>query len=256
MSGAGADGLLRLLDAIAARTAEAGVPVRVLGGLAVHLRVPDAPPALQRSYEDLDLVVRRRDRKPVEGAFTAAGLVPDDGFNRIRGHRRQIWWTPEGNAHVDVFVGEFAMCHELSLDERLEEVSQGAELALGAADLLLTKLQIVELNRKDVTDVAALLTTHRVGEGDVPGVIDRGRLQDVLGRDWGFYTTFTDNLAKLPEAIAAVDGTLAASVEQPLAEVSRAVEEAPRSRGFNLRARVGRRKRWYTLPDESVDAPL
>jgi hypothetical protein len=66
---------------------------------------------------------------------------------------------------VDVFLGEFKMCHRLDLDDRL-----GVDHpALPAADLLLTKLQVLELNRKDVTDVAALLTTHKLDERDEPG---------------------------------------------------------------------------------------
>ena len=97
-----------------------------------------------------------------------------------------------------MFLGEFAMCHRLDLDARLDV----EHTALPAADLLLMKLQVVHLNLKDVQDLAALLTTHELGDGDGEGVIDRGRLRDVLGADWGFYTTAGDNLERLGDLVA------------------------------------------------------
>ncbi len=42
---------------------------------------------------------------------------------------------------------------------------------LSPADLVLTKLQIVEINSKDLVDAAQLLRNHQLGRGDeaVPG---------------------------------------------------------------------------------------
>ena len=34
-------------------------------------------------------------------------------------HRRQIWWPPQEETHVDVFLGAFEMCHSLDLSKRL-----------------------------------------------------------------------------------------------------------------------------------------
>ena len=104
-----------------------------------------APPL---DSEDLDLAAPRRARREVEDAFAAAGLVAEREFNALQGSRRQIWWTPDRATHVDVFLGEFAMCHRLDLDARLGV----AHTALPAADLLLMKLQVVHLNLKDVQD--------------------------------------------------------------------------------------------------------
>jgi hypothetical protein len=147
-----------------------------------------------------------------------------------------------------VFLGEFAMCHSLDLDQRLP----AEHSALAAADLLLMKLQVVELNHKDVTDTAALLTTHRLGDSDAAGSINRRRIVEVLTTDWGFYTTATDNLERLPELVFALDPELARPVAEAAAEIRAEVDAAPKSRAFKLRARVGRRKRWYEVPDESI----
>jgi hypothetical protein len=226
----------------------AEVSLRAMGGVGVALRAPDADPALHRAYADVDLAAPRRARRDVEDAMAAAGLRPEREFNALNGGRRQIWWTEDGGAHVDVFIGEFAMCHRLDLDAALDTPGP----ALRGADLLLTKLQVVELNLKDAQDAAALLTTHELGDDDGERRISLRRLREVLADDWGFYTTATDNLHRIPEVI----GARAPGVAHRLAETCRAIADeldaAPKSRAFKLRAKVGRRKRWYDVPEESL----
>ena len=59
-----------------------------------------------------------------------------------------LFYDTANGRQLDVFVGTFHMCHELDLGKRLAEHPS----ALDAADLLLTKLQIAEINRKDIVD--------------------------------------------------------------------------------------------------------
>lgn len=240
------DELLALLEEIAAEAE--GARVRALGGIGVFLRTPDAPPVLRRPIGDLDVVTGRKSRREVEGALRRLGLRPELEFNTLQGTRRQIWWTQDGRTHVDLFLGEFSMCHAIDFEQRLLD----GHRALPAADLLLTKLQIVELNRKDALDAAALLVSHRLGEGDGEETISRARVVEVLAQDWGFYTTATDNLAKLPALIRDVDERAAEEVAAAGRELVAAVDDAPKSRAFKLRARIGRRVQWYELPDESL----
>ena len=85
------------------------------------------------------------------------------------GYKRQLYWDRTNDRQLDVFVRRFAMCHELTLDGRLGDPSGTSR----PADLLLTKLQIVEVNPKDVVDVLALVDQHETGpesEGDVIGL--------------------------------------------------------------------------------------
>ena len=242
------DALLTLTSDLIERAQAQGATLRALGGLGIALRAGEAHPALQREFADVDVATGRKDRRPVTAAMEEAGLQPDPEFNALQGARRQIWWTPNRSLHVDVFLGEFTMCHSLSLDERL-----GVDHpALPAADLLLMKLQVVELNHKDVTDAAALLSTHRLGEDDEPGSINRKRIVEVLSNDWGFYTTAGDNLERIPGLVSELDPELGRQVTTKAAEIRDEIEAAPKSRAFKLRARVGRRKRWYAVPDESI----
>ncbi len=242
--------LVELTHRLIAVAADAGVPVKALGGLGVRLRVPEPDPQLARAYADVDLAAPRRARRAIEDAFGAAGLQPEREFNALQGSRRQVWWLPDGTAHVDVFLGEFAMCHRLDLDDRLGHEHP----ALPAADLLLMKLQVVHLTLKDVQDAASLLATHALGEDDAPGSIALERLTGVLGADWGFYTTVTDNLERLPGLVAEQAPATAPVIVERAGELREALEAAPRTRGFRMRARVGRRRRWYDVPEESLPA--
>jgi hypothetical protein len=75
---------------------------------------------------------------------------------------------------------------------------------------------------------------------------------DVLAADWGFYTTATDNLERLPALVSDLDPKVGSRLTPAAEELRQAAADAPKSRAFNLRAKVGRRKRWYELPDESL----
>ena len=161
---------------------------------------------------------------------------------------RQVWWTPDHELHVDLFFDEFKMCHRLDLRRRLPE--RGA--ALSAADLLLTKLQIIELTAKDALDTAALLTTHELGDSDDDGMINRHRLAEVLGGDWGFHTTVGDNVNKLPAVVKSLDNGMGKGVLQACTRLADHLAEIPKSTAFKLRARVGRRVRWYEEPEEAL----
>jgi hypothetical protein len=237
--------LHRLADACSAH----GAAINALGGVGVSLRAGALPESLQREHGDLDVVVRRSERRQVEAALAETGLVPDELFNRMNGHRRQVWWTAEGDDHVDVFLGRFDMCHDMDLEARVDPTHR----ALPATDLLLTKLQVVEINAKDVRDAGALLWGIEISEEDEPGVISTRRLADVLGGDWGFFTTVQDNLTRVPDQLAALAAAEEAPVRVGAERIMEALEAAPKTRAWRMRARIGRRKRWYTLPDESLD---
>jgi hypothetical protein len=148
---------------------------------------------------------------------------------------------------VDIFVDKFHMCHELDLRSRLDIDPD----TLPPADLLLTKLQIVEINRKDLTDAIGLLYQHEPANERGADAIDLGRLVEVTSGDWGWYTTFGDNLARLPElAQEILDEVSAAHIASRVAAIQEAIEAAPKSLKWRARAKVGRRMAWYELPEE------
>jgi len=234
----------RLLD-----HAEAGgTPLRLLGGVAVRLRAPDGlPAAFERSYGDLDFVSAPGSTAAVARLFEDAGYDGDRAFNALQGRRRLIFLDAGNARKVDVFVGEFTMCHTIPVADRLELEPRTVPLA----ELLLTKLQIVELNEKDVRDALALVHGHEVGDGG-GDTIDAGHVAGLCVRDWGLWRTITANLARCRELVRdyALPESERATVERRLGALLERIEAEPKTRGWRLRARVGERVRWYELPEE------
>lgn len=213
-----------------------GLTLRLLGGAAVFEHCPRALAAgPYRELADLDAITARADAPRVAAALAERGYEPEARFNALHGDRRQIHHGPAGK--LDLFVDAFQMCHAIDLRGRLAQEPR----TLTVADLLLTKLQIVELNAKDAQDARALLAEHELAEG--PGDhVDVAYMSSVLAADWGLWRTITGTLRTLAELHPDVAGRALALVD--------AFDGAPKSRSWRLRARIGERKRWYELPDE------
>jgi hypothetical protein len=135
------------------------------------------------------------------------------------------------------------MCHEIPLERRLETQPDTVPLA----ELVLTKLQIIQLNEKDVRDAVALFVEHDVTDDDVG--INGSRVAELCCDDWGLWRTITRNLESVGGHLESydVDRDL---VSTRLAVLQERIEAAPKSRSWRLRDKVGERKRWYELPEE------
>jgi len=232
------------------KAGEAKVLVRLLGGTAVGLhRHRPRPPALDRRYGDIDVVVRKSQDRGLKRVLTDLGYVPNRSFNNLHGDRRLLFYDEQNGRQLDVFIGTFRMCHSLELDDRLELNPQ----TLAPADLLLTKLQIVKINHKDIVDALALVLDHEIGDERTGDVIDIDRLVEVTARDWGWYTTFTDNLSRLsPVPELGLPAADASDITGRVTTIRHALETARKSLQWRARAAVGRRMPWYELPEEIV----
>ena len=109
-------------------------------------------------------MVRRADAARWRGLLDGHGYTADTQFNTLHGAQRLLHYDPAHQRQLDTFVSSFAMCHALDLEDRLPAGSA----TLAPADLLLTKLQIYEVNDKDLIDAIALLLSHPVGADGQP----------------------------------------------------------------------------------------
>ena len=180
--------------------ADAGHRLKILGGLGVRVLCPDFPPR-QRAGQDIDLACQGKTWRKVAEHLEQAGCEPDKRFNNLNGHQQMYFNAPSGRP-IDVMVDRLSMCH--TLDFRLSFGS--ASPTLDPADLLLSKLQIVELNAKDAHDIIHLLSGVRVGPDSTRPFIDPDRFGSVLSGDWGWWRTVTGSLAKLPDLLAEQPG--------------------------------------------------
>jgi hypothetical protein len=157
---------------------------------------------------------------------------------------------------IDIFLDSFVMSHTLNLTRRIELEAP----TLPAAELLLSKLQIAQLNRKDISDTILLLATHEVGSSDGPGSLNATYVAEVASRDWGLFTSLSDNLDKVSELVGEIvaearypgwsDTAVQADVVERIALLRNAMEVVPKGLAWKARAAVGRRVRWYAEPEE------
>jgi hypothetical protein len=240
-------GLLAEAESIISDLRAAQVVGRLLGGVAIALRCTSARPPgpFARSYSDLDIAVDGKAGAALATVLDAYGYVGDKRFNALHGRRRMLFSRADG-AHIDVLVERFAMCHELELASRLAV----HPFTVSLADLLLMKLQVAEINRKDVTDIGALLLDHALTD-DESG-INATYVCELLGRDWGWWRTATENLATarayLDEVI--VGGAAREAATSRLETLMARIEGTPKSVRWRMRARVGERVPWRVDPEE------
>ncbi len=236
--------------AIVAAAAARSIPVRLVGGVAIWLRGSAASRAsLGRSYPDIDLVAHKRQARALRSVLEEQGFEPERVFNATHGARRLLYHGPDG-WQVDVFLDTFEMSHTLDLGARLEAEPE----TLAAAELLLTKLQIAEINAKDLSDVAMLLWDHQPGDADGPGQLNLAPVAARCAADWGLYTTATENLGACADLLADLVAAAAdrERIAGRIAMITDTVTAAPKSLSWQLRAKVGRRVRWYQLPEEVI----
>jgi len=228
--------------------ADKGVPLRILGGLAIYLHSENQR-ALWDSlgrigskvFTDIDLVGYSRLMSKIVEYFEGMGYAYSQTALLARGGSRVIFYG-ETIPIVDVFMDKLDMCHTIDFRKRLEIDYPTISLA----DLLLEKLQIVELNEKDIKDVIVLLRAHDLGNGDRE-TINTQYIAELLSKDWGFYYTFTTNLAKLKEYISASEAVTdhREDLNGKIETISQKIESEPKSTGWKMRAKVGPRRKWY-----------
>jgi hypothetical protein len=232
---------------LARAAGESGLGLKLLGGLGVRVLCPDFPPRLRRD-QDMDFACLSKERKKVADWLANNGCEPDRRFNNLNGERQMYFNAPSGRP-IDVMVDRLTMCHTLDFRPSFGRLPHTVD----AVDLLLSKLQIVELNEKDAHDIVHLLSGLPAGTGDSP-VIDTARFGQVLAADWGWWRTVTGSLTKLPALVEANPGLVPPEPRHdPLAQAQQLLDVAnsvPKSVKWKIRSNVGDRVRWYELPEE------
>lgn len=229
--------------ASAARAAKVGI--KLMGGAGIHLCSPSAHRApLKRKYGDLDYAMQKRDRKAVLAFFPSLGYEANERFNLMQGDRRLYFYDNEHSRQVDVFIDTIRMSHVIDLRDRLDHEGP----CCSPSDLLLSKLQIYEMNRKDLVDLTALLLDHPVASGS-DEAIDAAYIAGLTAEDWRFYHALDVNIQKLDTTLEELDVDRAL-VRSRLAEIWKAVQAQSKPLKWRLRAQLGERVAWYELPEE------
>lgn len=226
------------------------IQLRAFGGLAIFVHSQDNPRFFKRDSPDVDFVVPREDRHKLESFFEAMGYSPNKRFNLLNGMRRQIYNQENSERRIDILIGDFEMCHRLPLSEHRFDVDP---VTIPLAELILSKAQIVQLNRKDVLDIISLLLNNDFGR-ESEGRIGLDRIASLCSHDWGLCKTVTINLQRVKDVLTGEDLNL--TVEEKdlilsrIHQIQQAIEGKPKSLAWQLRDKVGTRLRWYEEVEE------
>jgi hypothetical protein len=252
------------------RAQEQHIPLRILGAMAVYLHSSHRPEVLDRYralerlgpgrplFTDLD-VVGYGDRLKETGRFFQETMkfTPDFHVNALFSGRRNVFRHPDGLFDVDVFYDLLSFSH----DVRFRDSVSGDRLELdfptiALADIVLEKLQIHRINRKDLVDLFILLCAHEVASGPDPDQVDGGHIARTLGSDWGFEYDARANLQKLRGLAAHVVGEGRATaperdrVDAGIQRLLQLIDQGPKTKEWQKRARKGTAKPWFNEVDE------
>ncbi|MBX8632547.1 MAG: hypothetical protein KIY12_06465 [Thermoplasmata archaeon] len=237
------------------RAESEGIVLRLLGGMAVAVLCHDIYqnfPMLARKPHDIDFMGYSKQSRGISKIFSSElGLAPDQRFNALFGNRRLKFYDnsdPGNQLVVDVFLDKFIQSHELPLLKRLGM----CKITVTPTDLLFTKLQIWEINEKDILDILSLLVKYSLSEGADPGTIETGRVGELVGNDWGLWKTSMLNIDKTEKFL---EGNERFSMVRPqampkISQLRALCKDCKKSMAWKMRSLVGEKVQWYEIPEE------
>ena len=255
------DPLAEALRIVAAADRD-GLLLRLMGGMAVRAHAPEWTHRTRRVEVDLDFATRSKDRKAVYKLLEREGYTPDKRHNAMFGQHQGYFVDEARRRPVDVLVDKLEMCHRIEFADRLA----ASRPTLPLADLLLSKLQIVKINRKDVLDALVLLAEHPLAQDDGAADSEHGQGAISLPRILAHHLERLGLVAdrdRQPQSAPGLprhglhDGDLDVgarpvhfTVHDQVTALSDAIEKAPKSTRWKLRSAIGERQQWYVEPEE------
>jgi len=227
-----------------------GLILRVMGPIAIHYYFPEWVDLYRRMerlgervFTDIDYASYGKHRDKLAKFFKGEGYAFEPSVMWHYGKNRHIFYSASKVPMIDVFYDKLDMNHCVDYRGRLEIHPHCVSLT----DLLLQKLQIVQMNDKDLKDAMLLLMAAPVGEAE-EGTINARYVAELLSDDWGFYHTATTNLERVKTAmadVAALADEQRATIGQKANRILQTVEEEPKSGKWKRRAKNGTKKLWY-----------
>lgn len=230
---------------------EVGIMLRVIGSLAFQMHCPQfgyLQAAMGRAYTDIDFGAYGRQSKQIQELMTALGYVDNREVFIVSEGERAIFDKPEAGLHVDVFYEKLDFCHTIYWKDRLEVDAPTIPLT----ELLLEKMQIVQINEKDVIDTIMLLLEHPLGDVDRETINIKLAAQ-LCASDWGLWRTTSMNLDKvrqLAQGYEQLTPEQKTKVTAQVTDILARLEQEPKPLAWRLRDRVGDRVKWYKDVDE------
>ena len=226
-----------------------GIILRVMGPIALHYYFPNYVDLYRRMerlgervFTDIDFAAYGKHRGKLVPFFESHGYELEKRAAMVSGGTRMIFFAGR-IPMIDVFFDKLDYNHPIDYRGRLDLHPYCVSLA----DLMLQKLQIVQINDKDLKDAMLLLLAARLGDTD-KDCINTRYIAKLFSDDWGFYHTGTTNLARIKEAMPGVKALtddqrcMIAAKADALLDI---IEKTPKSGKWKGRAKTGTSKPWY-----------
>lgn len=228
---------------------ERGILLRAMGPIALHYYFPDYVDLYRgmerlgdRVFTDIDYAAYGKQRGKIVPFFEKHGYELEKRAAMLSGGTRLIFFS-DRIPMIDVFFDKLDYNHPIDYRGRLEIHPYCVSLA----DLMLQKLQIVQINDKDLKDAMLLFLAAPISDGDA-NAIDVSYAAELLADDWGFYHTATTNLGRIRDATADVNILTDEQRDIITEKIGRSleiIELTPKTSRWKKRAAVGTSKRWY-----------
>jgi hypothetical protein len=241
---------LELANTVLEEAKKKGVTLRLLGAIAFRIHCPEykfMQYSLGRVLTDIDYAGLSREAAKVQRLFLDLGYSENQMVMRLFGRERRIFYYPDSELHSDVFFDKLKFCHDIDLAKRLRVDYP----TISVSDLLLEKLQIVEINEKDLIDSSMLMCEHPVAERDEES-INAAYISQLCSKDWGLWRTLTGNLEKIEGFLPKLVQTDSdrEKVTCAISGLREAIDERPKSVAWRMRAKIGDKKKWYREVEE------
>jgi hypothetical protein len=201
-----------------------------------------------RAYTDIDFGAYSKQTQQIQAMMAGLGYVDNREVFIASEGERAIFDKPDAGLHVDIFYEKLDFCHPIYWKDRLEVDAPTIPLA----ELLLEKMQIVQINEKDVIDTIMLLLEHPLGDVDHE-TINTKLVAELCAKEWGLWRTTTMNLDKvkqLAQHYAQLDENQKSHVTSHVDKILACLNDEPKPLAWRIRDRVGDRVKWYKEVDE------
>jgi len=192
---------------------------------------------------DIDLVARFNKKKIIEDVFVSNHFSINKNLSLVPGIKRSI--LIKGNIKIDIFYDEFDFNHKIDLLKK-NKITGNLRIDLlenqiPMAELLLQKLQIVEIGKKDLIAAWWIFKENDICLDYTDEGINMQLINEYLSKDWGFYYTVKNNIDKLTSLYKGEkDNTY-----NRIIEFEKKIDNVPKNIQWKLRKIIGKKIKWY-----------
>ncbi|MCX8192565.1 MAG: hypothetical protein N3G77_01995 [Nitrososphaeria archaeon] len=251
---------------IVERASERGIVTRILGAVATYLHCCHDESTLfffknagrlstGTIFTDVDLIAYSKQNKQLIYFMRGLGFDENKIINALFGHKRLTFYKDQ--VKVDVFFDKLEFSHDVFFGSEPGKGRLEIDYpTISLTDLMLEKLQIHHINKKDIIDMIAILMTHEVGDATEKEVIDGRYIGVILSDDWGFWYDALENLKKVEyftkkfrdDNLISLDSSL--KVLQNIEKIRTIIENTEKTKNWIKRSKTGTSKPWYREVEE------